>query len=352
MVDALLQSPVQWLDGTGPHAEIVVSTHCQLTRNLADYPFVSQCSDDVRELLEKRILDAMDSINLSAGGSYFSFSEVDDVQAHFLLERRLIPTQLIQSTGARGVHVDTDQQLSVAINGSDHLTIFVHASGHQIHELGARLNQIDDALVGLIDFTFDDRRGYLTSSLAEVGTGLRASAVLHLPALTMTDGLEEFRETLKAEKIALAPWLGTGGGSTGELYELSNAATLGLSESEIIYRVAQRVDELVEAEREAQTRVTNEFRVQLEDRVNRALALARSARLLAFDECVEVLSSLRLGVSTGLLDSLSMRLLNETLMASQLAHLELDSGQPSDETRSDTLRAELFRGKFAENETV
>ncbi|MFP6583700.1 MAG: hypothetical protein VCD00_14260, partial [Candidatus Hydrogenedentota bacterium] len=175
---------------------------------------------------------------------------------------------------------------------------------------------------------------------------------LHLPSLSMINAIDSHKELLRAQKFDLSPWLSHPGASSGELYEITNEATLGLSETEIIYRLIQMVDELVSAEKSAQSRIRDEYTVQLEDRVKRALALARNARLLAFDEGVEVLSSLRLGVSTGLLNELSIRLLNETLMASQTAHLEFDAGQPCDETRSDMLRAELFRTNFAENETV
>ncbi|MFP6581864.1 MAG: hypothetical protein VCD00_04840, partial [Candidatus Hydrogenedentota bacterium] len=190
MLDALLQNPVQWLDGEGPHADIVISTHCRLVRNLADYPFTSQCNGDTLEAVEKRIVESLAAINMDADGTYYSFSEVDDVQAHFLMERRLIPPRLIHSSGARGVHINDGQRISLAINGADHITLFGHASGQQLHDIWSNLTRIDDSLVGMIDFTFDDQRGYLTASLADLGTGLKASALLHLPSLTMINAID------------------------------------------------------------------------------------------------------------------------------------------------------------------
>lgn len=347
MVDGLLTAPVEWLDGNGPQSNVVISTHCRVVRNIADYPFTRQCTDDVRGTIEERVLHALDSLNMSSDGAYHSFSEVDETQARFLLERRLISPQLIESRGARGVHVQDGQLTSMCINGPDHMVLLGHASGDQLQDIWARLSLMDDSLSGLMDFTFDDELGYLTASLAETGTGLKTSAFVHLPALTMLNAIASHRESVRAHRLELSPWLESEVSSGGELFELTNRASLGISETEIVYQVGQVLDELVAAENAGQKRIYEDFRVQLEDRVERALALAQKARLLAFDEGIEVLSSLRLGVSTGLLDTMPLRLLNETLMASQQAHLELQSGHPCDETQSKLLRAELFRENFS-----
>lgn len=349
MVDGLLTAPVEWLQGTGPHAEVVISTHCRLVRNLADYPFLNLCKDDERAAVEERILRALDSLNMAGDGAYHGFADVDETQAHFLLERRLISPQMITSRGVRGVHVQDGQLTSMCINGADHLVLFGHASGQQIQEIWSRLSLIDDSLAGLLDFTFDDRLGFLSSSLSDVGTGLKAGAFLHLPALTMLNAVGSHRESVRVHRLELTPWMSASGVSGGELYELTNRGSLGMSETEIVYQVAQVLDEVVAAEMSAQKRLLQDYRIQLEDRVERALALAQNARLLAFDESIEVLSSLRLGVSTGLLKTVSLRLLNETLMTSQPAHLELKSGELCDETRSNMLRAGLFRENFSGN---
>lgn len=347
MVDALLSEPATWLDGSGPNSDVVISTHCRLVRNIADHPFVSQCHDDERSGVEERILNALDSLNMTGDGQYHGFGDVDETQARFLLERRLISPQMIESRGVRGVHVQDGQLTSLCINGADHLILFGHASGEQVQEIWSRLSLIDDSLSGLLDFTFDDRLGFLTASLSDVGTGLKTSAFVHLPALTMLNAIEAHRESVRTHRLELTPWMAAEQASGGELYELTNRGTLGVSETEIVYQAAQVLDELVESERSAQQRLMQDFRIQLEDRVERALALAQQARLLAFEEGVDVLSSLRLGVSTGLLNAISPKLLNETLMASQRAHLELKSGELCDETRSCMLRAELFREKFS-----
>lgn len=347
MVDALLSEPVTWLNGSGANADVVISSHCRLVRNIADYPFVGRCHDDDRRVIEERVLHALSALNMAGDGQYHGFGDVDETQARFLLERRLISPQMIESRGIRGVHVQEGQLTSLCINGADHLILFGHGSGDHVQEIWSRLSLMDDSLAGLLDFTFDEHLGYLTASLSDVGTGLKTSAFVHLPALTMLNAIGAHRDSVRVHRLELTPWMAADGASAGELFELTNRGSLGVSETEIVYQTAQVLEELVEAERSAQKRLLQDFRIQLEDRVERALALAQQARLLAFEEGLEVLSSLRLGVSTWLLRTISPRLLNETLMASQQAHLELTSGELCDETQSSMLRAELFRENFS-----
>jgi len=325
-----------------------------------------------------------------------------------LVERRLVAFYEILGRDARGglrfeapdgAYVADDQGLSVMVNGADHVCIRALASGLQPLEVWARLNMVDDILAGSLDYAFDDRYGHLTSDLGHVGTGLRAGVILHLPALAMTGQLGELAQIVQdrqhvlrglkptvalrilrganagekalhrkaGEKMArddapasdvvnealYSDWYGTLCGTIaeaeGDLYLLSNVSTLGISEEEIVYHLRHLSVDVVAKEHEARETLEREGRRRLEDRVCRALGLARNARLLGFSEGLELLSSIRLGVSTGLIADCSMRDVNELLISSQSFHVRTRTGHDSDELAVSVKRADLFRAQFSPN---
>ena len=294
--------------------------------------------------------------------------------------------------GPQGAYVADDQSMSIMVNGSDHLCARTLTSGLQLQEAWARLNLVDDTLAGALDFAFDDRYGYLTSELSHVGTGLLASVILHLPALAMANRMEEVAELAKERRqvlrglkptVALRLWPKgeeKGGGQAGarspslvgvvsealysdlsgalfgavdeaegDLYLVSNRSTLGVSEEEIVFHLRHAVTDIIAREREARETLRRKDKVHLEDRVSRALGLARRARLLGFSEGLALLSSIRLGVATGLVEDCSIKHLNELLIASQNVHIKMNAGRDCDELTLNTKRADLFRTQLSQN---
>ena len=307
MIETMINTPAQWLDASGPDADIVVSTHCRLVRNLADYPFPEQCTDEEKSQIESRILDALHNLNLMSDNQYYPITELDELEAQFLVERELITSDLINSTGARGVYFNQAQTTSVSINDVNHLTLCAHASGQQLQDTYTALSITDDTLASVLDMSFSEKYGYMTTHLNDVGTGLRASGILHLPALTMLNTIQSIQtdQTLHP----LYPQQNT---ANGEFYRIASPGSLGLSELEIIYHLVQAIGEIVTQEREARMQLHDTHPEQLDDRVQRALGISRSARLLAFDEGVGVLSSIRLGIANGLLKNVSLKTINQS----------------------------------------
>jgi protein arginine kinase len=269
----------------------------------------------------------------------------------------------IDDSGPRGVYISEDQSLSIVVNGDDHVCIQALDSGIRLRDVWARLNLMDDTLGGLLDFAFDPRWGYLTSSIGNVGTGFRASVVLHLPALTMRGEMPRLSEKARVGRNALRdlfdeetdnsriddpaadlskPFVITG----ANLYFLSNMATLGTSEEETIFHLRHYAMDTIEQEKRSRETLLHDAPRRLEDRVGRALGVARHARLLEFDEGLAVLSALRLGVETGLARQFSVAKINEILMNSQNAHIEMKLGRDCDDVTLVGERAELFNSSF------
>lgn len=386
LLESPLDRPPLWTSDNGPRSESVVVCQCALSRNLADYPFPSRCSSADKLNIEKRMAATFDNLNLLSSGVYYSLSALTPPEARFLVERRLIAPSMLHGNEPRGVYVAEDQSFSIMINGADHLCLRAHASGVQPHEVWARLNLMDDTLAGVLDFAFEKRLGYLTSAMSMVGTGLKASLILHLPCLHELDRLDlaalkargryynlygvkaGYEDPVKTRRggRAAAPETGRGRNilneslcadiegsvfghhreSVGDLFLLVNEGTLGLAEEEIVFHLRHVAEEILQAEDAAREELLRERPAHIEDRVGRALGLAGGARLLSFTEAMDLLSSIRLGVAAGLLPDHTVSELNEMLLRAQRAHIELAAGHECDELALTAERANLFRTRF------
>ena len=387
LTETLLEKPPLWTLDEGPEASGAVLTQATLVRNLADFHFVQRCTEEEKAAIEGRVTGALENLNLFSAGHYYSFAELDYKEMRFLAERRLVTLDLIAGRGPRGVFVSEDQTLSVMINAAEHVVARVVLPGLQPQEAWTRLNVLDDTLNGLLDFAYDERLGYLTSVLAHVGTGLKASMLLHLPGLMFTarigeqlalaeqhrllfyglkagtelkfprvraprreDGADSLMVPVKDDGLYTDV---TGGLPThvneaeGDLFLLANQSTLGVTEDEIFFQIRHVASEILAAEQEAREQSLAENLRGVEDRVGRALGLARGARVLGFSEGLSLLSSLRLGCAMGLLRGCGLHHLNELFLFSQGAHIESACGHNCDAFSLNVERANLFRTRLA-----
>jgi protein arginine kinase len=348
-VDTLLEKPADWMSASGPDADLAPFTRCRLARNLADFPFPSQCTLDEKRAIEERISGVIESMNLLATGGYFALGDSDLREKRFLVERGMAGRALLEAEGPCGVYIADDQGLSISVNEENHLTLTGIASGVQFHEVWSRLNLIDDMLAGALDYAFSPRLGYLTASLRDVGTGLRAGALFHLPGVSVAGLVPSITTEVASRRHTLEPFTDAAGTPLDDFYLLTNASTLGRSEEEALFHLKHVATHVITQEREARGRIRSAAPLQMEDRIGRALGIARHARLLATAEANSLLSSLRLGVSAGLLDQFSLPQINDVFIASQNAHLETKSGRGCDELQFSVERADLFRARFAQN---
>lgn len=347
MLETLLDKKAAWLSGDGPEADIVVGCRGRLVRNLADFAFSRRCSDYEKQAVEDRVLAAIRNAGMLAHGEYHSLVLMEPGEGQFLRERQLVGDETLRAKGAGGVFVQNDQSASIMVNAQDHLRFQVMTPGLQLPELWQRLSETDDALGASLYYAFNERLGFLVSALAEVGTTLRLSALLHLPGLGMKNELLRQAQDLREKDHLLKGFFGPLGDGLGDMYLLTNRSTLGRSEEELLFGLKHEATRLIDLEREARQEFYPKGTAALEDRVGRALGIARGARLMDFQEGIQLLSSLRLGRTAGEIDAPSNEVLNDLMFALQPAHLAMRLGVASDELTISMERASLFRNIFS-----
>ncbi|MAG94589.1 MAG: ATP--guanido phosphotransferase, partial [Planctomycetaceae bacterium] len=233
-LDALTHTSGEWLRGTGPDSDIVVSSRIRLARNLAQYPFVSRADDAIRDEIETLLKEKISRIQLGTHINYVSVNALESLDRQFLVERQLISREHAESHGSRGVGISPEENVALMINEEDHLRIQVLGSGLALEECWEEINRIDDALETEVTYAFSERLGYLTACPTNVGTGIRVSVMLHLPALVLTKEIQKVFQALQKISLAVRGLYGEGSQAMGDFYQISNQVTLGKSEEQLI----------------------------------------------------------------------------------------------------------------------
>ncbi len=341
----------EWLRGSGPESDIVISSRIRLARNLADFPFIRRCTDIDRASIERSLRDKLQASEQLKDLLYLDVDGLESVNRQFLVERQLISRELAESDGARSVAIDTQEQFSLMVNEEDHLRIQLMKSGLDLEGAWDQINAIDDAIEEQVNYAFDDRLGYLTACPTNVGTGMRVSVMLHLPALVITRQIDKVFRSLQKISLAVRGLYGEGSQAMGDFYQISNQITLGRSEQELLAQVGDVVPVLIDYERKAREYLVQESRNDLHDRISRAYGILCTAQTITSEETMHLLSSVRMGVNLGLIDDLEIPTVNQLFIHTQPAHLQkihgatLDSADRNSE-RAIYLRRHLRKGKY------
>ncbi len=337
----------EWLRGIGPMSEIVISSRVRLARNVSGYHFLSKCTRHQRTTIEHKIRDAILGASISPKTLYVDLQDAPEVDRQLLVERHLISKPHAQSEGARGVAISESESVSIMVNEEDHLRLQVLRSGSQLEEAWEEINEIDNKLESTLDFAFHPRFGYLTACPTNVGTGIRVSVMLHLPALKLTGEIEKVFRAAKDMRLAVRGLYGEGTEALGDFYQVSNQTTLGKSEEEIISDFKGVViPKIIEYEHHARRTLLNDRTAALDDKVFRALGILRCARLMASEETLYLLSHLRLGVNMGRVKDIDIRTVNELFLMTQPAHLQKLIGKKIDGDVRRAARAEFIRHRL------
>jgi protein arginine kinase len=324
-----------------------MSSRIRLARNLDRYPFVPQADTDRKREIEELVSGCLMSTIFKDGGSWLELEGMDEVTKLFLVERHLISRELAASEGPRGVAFSESEVSAVMVNEEDHLRIQVIHSGFELDRSWDEMAALDDALEKKLDFAFSPQFGYLTACPTNVGTGMRASVMLHLPALVMTKEIEKVFQAVSKINLAVRGLYGEGTQASGDFYQISNQVTLGKSESAVIDNIKRVVPRIILYERNVREHLMTEKRVALEDKVFRAYGILKNARTITSEETTALLSALRLGVSLGLIDDFGRDQVNELFVLTQPGHLQKAEGRELDPGERDVKRAEFIRGRFA-----
>jgi protein arginine kinase len=338
-LEELAEKCGEWLRGSGPESDIVVSSRIRLARNLSDFPFIRKCTlhdkTAIADLLQKRIAEVDEWENLT----FVDVDELDDVDRQFLVERQLISREHADGEGARGVAIDANEKFSLMINEEDHLRIQVMNSGLSLQNVWEQINHIDDLVEAKVNYAFHPKMGYLTACPTNVGTGMRVSVMLHLPALVLTQQIEKVFRSLQKISLAVRGLYGEGSQAMGDFYQISNQVTLGRTEQELIEKVGDVVPVIIDYERQAREFLIRESQKDLHDQVSRAYGILCNAQTISSEETMHLLSSVRMGVNLGLIQNLEIPTVNKLFIHTQPAHLQKLRGEELDTAKRNIERA-------------
>ncbi len=344
----LANNPAHWLSGADDARGIVVSCRARLARNLSTRPFARTATEEDQEYVIEQVLVAARRSRHLHNAVFLKMNALNSDQRRFLVERHLVSPALAAGKGQRGVLYNRDESLSVMVNEEDHLRLQAILPGMQAREAWSRINALDDELGAGLDYAHSERWGYLTACLTNTGTGLRASVLIHLPALVLTEDMQRVMRGLEKMSFAVRGVYGEGTNATGNLYQVSNQATLGKSEEEVVGELARLTGQLIEYEKEAQETLMESARSQVEDKVWRAYGVLSHARVLGSQELMNLLSALRLGYSLGMVEDVPSSFMNHLMIVTQPSHLHAEAGSILEPEERDVRRAALVRRLLGE----
>ena len=336
----------EWLGGTGPESDIVISSRIRLARNIAAYPFLSRANPRECGQVEREIRDKIRSIKIPCELTYFGLPNLTLLDRQFLVERHLISREHAFGKGPRGVGLGDNEMLSVMVNEEDHLRMQGLRSGFQLGTTWEQVNAIDDILERELDFAFSPQFGYLTVCPTNVGTGMRASVMLHLPALVMTRQIDKVFQAVSKINLAVRGLYGEGTQASGDFYQISNQTTLGKSEEEVIDNIERVIPKIIEYERTVRENLLEQKRAVVEDKVWRAFGMLERARTIPSEETMDLLSAVRMGVNLGIISSVPMHTVNELFIFTQPAHLQKLERTELTSPERDVTRATFIRSRL------
>lgn len=331
---------MNWIEAEGPSADIVLSTRIRLARNLENYPFpsrhIARSLSDVVSLVASRVEVATDLV-------CHDVHRFHPLELHLLVERHLVSPAFVNSPLPRAVAINQAGTQSLMVNEEDHLRIQSLLSGMQFGAGWEMTRSLTGRLAEGLEFARDPQFGFLTACPSNLGTGMRASAMLHLPGLVHLRALESLMGQMASVGLTIRGLYGEGSACNGHLVQLSNQVTLGLDEAAILAKVESVCQQLLQYEQSARSQLMENQKVVLEDRSWRSFGLLCHARQLSGQEAIEHFSNLRLGVSLGILPRLSIPTLNRLLVQTRAANLQVEAGREIHPSERDVLRAGVVR---------
>ncbi|MFM8385246.1 MAG: ATP--guanido phosphotransferase [Planctomycetia bacterium] len=337
----------EWLRGGGVQDEFVLSSRVRLARNLAGLCFGQRAPAGQRAEVVQRAKPVLQALHVAPRTFWLDLDESDKQTTALLVERHLISRELQGGKGPRGVYFGSDEVVSVMVNEEDHLRIQAIAASLALEQCMEVARKVDEALEQRLPYAVSAQHGYLTACPTNAGTGLRASVMMHLPALVARQDMDKVFQSASRSGLTVRGFNGEGSPAMGDLYQISNHVTLGRSEEEILSDVCDLVPRIIEYEQRMRQHLVTTGRTRLEDRCHRALATLRAARAITTEEAMGHLSSVRLGIVLGLLQGVDLRRVTELFVLVQAAHVQKAEGRLLDMAERDERRAALLRARLA-----
>jgi protein arginine kinase len=337
-----------WMSQEGPDSDIVLSSRIRLARNIEQYNFptvaTNEESQEVLNLFESTY--ANKTFKNIGKLELLKLNELQQIQKRVLVEKHLISPNLAENAAFGGCLLSENEEVSIMLNEEDHIRIQCLFPGFQLEEALDMANQLDDWIEEEVGYAFDEQRGYLTSCPTNVGTGLRASVMMHLPALVLTQRINRIIPAINQLGLVVRGIYGEGSEAVGNIFQISNQITLGKSEKDIVEDLISVVQQLITQERSTREALYNTSQNQLEDRVYRSFGTLAYSRIIESSETAKCLSDVRLGIDLGIIKDISRNILNELMILTQPGFLQQYFGGPLRPNERDIRRAALIRERL------
>lgn len=338
----------KWYIEKGPQSDVVVSCRVRLARNFDNYSFPSRLSkEQSREIVERVKNALLCDDKMGREFLFVDIHELDPISKQSLVEKHLISPNLLESKIQSGVVISKDEKISIMVNEEDHLRIQCLFPGMQIENAWKLCDKVDSVIEEKIDYAYDEDYGYLTCCPTNVGTGMRASVMLHLPALTMTGYIKNILEACGKVGVAVRGIYGEHSEALGNMFQISNQVALGQAESEVVSSINNIVAQIIEQERTVRKQIYDKNPIGFEDKIYRSLGVLQNARVISTEESVKLLSDVRLGVNMGIINDITLETINEVTLSIQPATLQKIVGRPLSPEARDAKRAEIIRSKLS-----
>lgn len=346
-IDALLASRSELTDAVSSKCAIVLMTRIRLARNLNAHRFPGWAAAEERAEILENCREAVAAASAMKRSLDTPVADLSELQKLMLVERHLISRELSDSKSAAGVIINRDQTISVMINEEDHLRIQVLRAGFQLKKAWNTINALDTDLEERLDYAFDPRVGYLTACPTNLGTAMRASAMMHLPALVISGQMEKVVRAVNQLGMVVRGLFGEGSDASGSIFQISNQTTLGESEGDIIKRLGSVLESIVEHELNARGKLLDADADKLYDKIGRAYGILQNCHVLSSSEAMNLLSLLRLGVDLQLFPEAYRATVDRLFIEAQPGHVQSTTDEELEPARRDALRAERLRAEFA-----
>jgi Arginine kinase len=337
-----------WIESKGPEGDIILSSRIRLARNIKEYHFPhamnKEESDKIIDLCSSAIMDS--SMGATSNFKLVKLRDLSPVDRLSMVERHLISPGLLDNYERAAVLLNSDSTISIMINEEDHIRLQVIYPGLQLKEAYDLANRVDDLIEEKVDYAFDQKLGYLTACPTNIGTGIRASIMIHLPALSITGNINGVLNAVAQVGLTIRGIYGEGSDVQGNIFQISNQITLGLSEEEIISNLMAVTKQIIDKEKAARNRLMETNRIQIEDNAWRSLGILKNARVLSSRECLNLVSNVRLGAELGIISGIDTVTLNELTVNTQPATLMKIEGSELDSELRDIKRAQYVREKL------
>lgn len=326
---------------------MILSSRVRLARNLKVTSFPHRANSETLLRVMDQVKFAGQQSSILGKASFITMSELATLDRVLLLERHLISHEMVSAQRDCGLLLENDEGISVMVNEEDHLRIQAITSGFQLEEAHRQADRVDDELEASLEYAFSEEWGYLTACPTNVGTGLRASLLMHLPGLVLTHRIEQTLRNIGQVGFVARGLYGEGTEVMGSFFQISNQATLGRPEEEIIEGLTGLTQQILRQEEAARDALMADAQAEIEDKIWKAYGILKYARLISSEEVMNLLSAVRLGVSLGFITTPNIRIINEVLILTQPSQLQKRLSKDLEPPERDFERAKFVRERFA-----